>query len=58
MDAHFTAMWSSVYSTFSVLPITAAELQANSNPNRYLLPIPQYEIDTNSFITIPQNPGY
>ena len=58
MDAHFTAMWSSVYSTFSVLPITAAELQANSNPNRYLLPIPQYEIDTNSFLTIPQNPGY
>ena len=58
MDAHFTAMWSAVYSTFSVLPITAAELQANSNPNRYLLPIPQYEIDTNSFISIPQNPGY
>ena len=58
MDAHFTALWSTVYSTFSVLPVTAAELQANSNPNRYLLPIPQYEIDTNSFITIPQNPGY
>ena len=58
MDAHFTAMWSTVYSTFSVLPITAAELQANSNSNRYLLPIPQYEIDTNSFISIPQNPGY
>jgi len=58
MDAHFTALYASVYSSFSVLPISLAELQANSNPNRYLLPIPQYEIDTNSFITIPQNPGY
>jgi hypothetical protein len=58
MDAHFSALWSTVYSSFSVLPITLSELQANSNPNRYLLPIPQYEIDTNSFITIPQNLGY
>ena len=58
MDTHFSALWSTVYSSFSVLPITLAELQANSSINRYLLPIPQYEIDTNSFITIPQNPGY
>ena len=56
MDAHFTALWSTVYSKFSVLPITLAELLENSNLNRFLLPIPQYEIDTNSLIT--QNPGY
>jgi len=58
MDAHFSALWSTVYSSFSILPITLTELQANSNSNRFLLPIPQYEIDTNSYITIPQNPGY
>jgi hypothetical protein len=58
MDTHFSALWSSIYSSFSVLPITLSELQANSNLNRFLLPIPQYEIDTNSFITIQQNPSY
>ncbi len=57
MDAHFANIYS-VYQGFSVLPISLAQLQANSNPDRFLLPIPQYEIDTNSFITIPQNPSY
>jgi hypothetical protein len=51
-------MYLKIYKSFSVLPILPAELQSNANPNRFLLPIPQYEIDTNSFITIPQNPGY
>ena len=58
MDAHFSTLYTSVYFKFSVLPITLAELQANANPNRFLLPIPQYEIDTNTFITIQQNPSY
>jgi hypothetical protein len=57
MDAHFANTYS-VYQGFSVLPISLAQLQANANPDRFLLPIPQYEIDTNSFITIPQNPSY
>ncbi len=57
MDAHFANTYS-VYQGFSVLPISLAQLQANANSDRFLLPIPQYEIDTNSFITIPQNPSY
>jgi len=58
MKKHFTNMYSKLYGTFSVLPVSLSQLQSNANLNRFLLPIPQYEIDTNSFITIPQNPGY
>jgi hypothetical protein len=58
MKKHFTNMYTKLYGTFSVLPITLAQLQSNANENRFLLPIPQYEIDTNSFLTIPQNQGY
>ena len=58
MKKHFTNMYSKIYVGFSVLPVTLSELQANSNGNRFLLPIPQYEIDTNTFITIQQNPSY
>lgn len=58
MKKHFTNMYSKIYVGFSVLPVSLAELQSNSNANRFLLPIPQYEIDTNSFISIQQNPSY
>ena len=58
MKKHFANMYSKIYFGFSVLPISLSELQANSNLYRFLLPIPQYEIDTNSFITIQQNPSY
>jgi len=58
MKKHFTNMYTKLYGTFSVLPITLAQLQSNANTDRFLLPIPQYEIDTNSFITIAQNPSY
>ena len=58
MKKHFANMYSKIYSTFNVLPVSLTELQSNANVARFLLPIPQYEIDTNSFLTIPQNPGY
>jgi hypothetical protein len=58
MKKHLKNMYNKVYLGFTVLPISLAQLQANANPDRFLLPIPQYEIDTNSFITIPQNPSY
>ena len=58
MKKHFANMYSKIYGSFSVLPITLSELQANANVDLFLLPIPQYEIDTNSFLTILQNPGY
>jgi len=58
MKKHLNNMWSKVYSGFTVLPISLTQLLSNANPDRFLLPIPQYEIDTNSFITIQQNPSY
>lgn len=58
MDNHFATMYPIYYNTYSEPRLTLAEIQSNANPNKFLLPIPQYEIDTNSFIVIPQNPGY
>jgi hypothetical protein len=58
MKKHLNNMWSKLYSGFTILPILQNQLISNANPDRFLLPIPQYEIDTNSFITIPQNPSY
>ena len=58
MKKHLNNMWSKLYSGFTVLPIPLTQLLSNANPDRFLLPIPQYEIDTNSFITIQQNPSY
>jgi hypothetical protein len=58
MKKHLNNMWSKVYSGFTVLPIQLNQLLSNAKPDRFLLPIPQYEIDTNSFITIQQNPSY
>jgi len=37
---------------------TLAELQGNITRDKLLLPIPQREIDTNTQLVIPQNPGY
>ena len=48
-----------VYAKFAnTLPLTPLELFNNARPNRFLLPIPQYEIDTNSNLVIDQNPDY
>ena len=48
-----------VYAKFAnTLPLTPVELYNNARPNRFLLPIPQYEIDTNSNLVINQNPDY
>ena len=58
IDNHFAIMYPAYYSTYKEPKLTLAEMQANANPDKFLLPIPQYEIDTNSFITITQNPGY
>lgn len=46
------------YSTYAAPRLTLADLQANANPNRLLLPIPQREIDNNTQLTISQNAGY
>ena len=59
MKAHFARLYASVYTKFAnTLPLTLEQLLENANTNRFLLPIPQYEIDTNSNLVIEQNPSY
>ena len=56
MTAHFTSL-SSTYTSFVTIPITLVDLIDNVT-KRAILPIPQYEIDTNSNFAIAQNPFY
>jgi len=58
LDQHFAYMYPIYYTTYTEPKLTLEQIQANTNPDKFLLPIPQYEIDTNSYIVIPQNPGY
>jgi len=59
MKDHFTDEYYAHYRLYVAPAPTLAELHANvSINNRLLLPIPQREIDTNTQIVIPQNPGY
>lgn len=56
---HFQTMWPSIYSILST-PVLGniSVLQGYVNTNKLLLPIPQREIDNNTTLVIPQNPGY
>ncbi len=56
MTSHFTNL-SSTYLGFTTIPVTLDEL-IDGIKERSDLPIPQYEIDTNSNIVIEQNMGY
>ena len=58
MRAHFAREYASHYFNYPLPKLSLAELQANVNANRLLLPIPQYEIDTNTQLVIAQNAGY
>ena len=55
---YFAHLYNIHYSKYLAPTPTLAELQANVTANRLLLPIPQHEIDTNTQLVIPQNPGY
>ncbi len=55
---HFAYEYASHYSNYTAPVPTLAQLQANVITARFLLPIPQREIDTNTQLVIPQNPGY
>jgi hypothetical protein len=58
MKKHFNAQYK-LYAKFeNTLPLTPLELFGNVKLERFLLPIPQYEIDTNSNLVIDQNPSY
>ncbi|MEO7444782.1 MAG: RagB/SusD family nutrient uptake outer membrane protein [Ferruginibacter sp.] len=58
MKDHFAKMYTVHYGTYVVPTPTLAFIQANVTADHLLLPIPQYEIDINTQIVIPQNPGY
>lgn len=58
LSNHFAVMYPLHYKNYPAPNLTLATLQANANSNHMLLPIPQYEIDTNPHIVIEQNPGY
>lgn len=58
LDDHFAYMYPIYYIQYTEPRLSLEQMQANTNADKFLLPIPQYEIDTNSFIVIPQNPGY
>jgi len=58
IDNHFAVMYPLFYTQYTEPKLSLAEMQQYANPDKFLLPIPQYEIDTNSFIVIAQNPGY
>jgi len=59
MKSHFARLYATVYTKFAnTLPLTLDLLLENTRPDRFLLPIPQSEIDTNSNIVILQNDSY
>ncbi len=58
LQGHFVKEYVGHYNQYPAPLFSLAELQANVNPNKLLLPIPQREIDTNPALNIPQNPGY
>jgi len=55
---YFAHLYNIHYSHYLAPTPTLAELQNNVTANKLLLPIPQHEIDTNTQLVIPQNPGY
>lgn len=55
---HFAYEYAPHYSSYTAPVPTLAGLQGNVIPERFLLPIPQREIDTNTQLAIAQNPGY
>lgn len=54
----FSFMYTNHYGKYPTPRLTLAEMQALVTPNKLLLPIPQREIDNNTHLVIPQNPGY
>jgi hypothetical protein len=58
IKSHYAYMYSSHYGKYPTPIPSLATIQGYVNTNKLLLPIPQREIDNNSKIAIPQNPGY
>lgn len=58
MKDHFTDEYYTHYRLYVAPAPTLQELKDNTTADHMLLPIPQREIDTNTQLEIPQNPGY
>ena len=58
MRDHFAKEYAKHYLGYPAPALTLAQLQAKLDKNHLILPIPQYEIDTNTQLAIAQNPGY
>lgn len=58
MKDHFAHEYYNHYRLYVAPAPTLAELYAQTTPEHMLLPIPQHDIDANTNIKIPQNPGY
>ncbi|TCJ17689.1 RagB/SusD family nutrient uptake outer membrane protein [Flaviaesturariibacter flavus] len=58
LKAHFAIEYSRHYAQYQNPTPPLAELQGAVTRDHLLLPIPQREIDTNTQMPIPQNPGY
>jgi len=58
MKDHFADEFFNHYRLYVAPAPTLAELYAQTTRDHMLLPIPQREIDTNTGLVIPQNPGY
>lgn len=58
IKAHYAYMYASHYARYPNPAPTLATIQSYVTNDRLLLPIPQREIDNNTHLVIPQNPGY
>lgn len=58
MKDHFTREYYNHYRLYTAPTPTLAQLISYVTTEHLLLPIPQREIDTNTELVIPQNPGY
>lgn len=57
IQSYFAREYAAHYSKYTPT-IPLSKLQSNVNQDHLILPIPQREIDANTTLTIPQNPGY
>lgn len=58
IKSHYAYMFTSHYSRYPSPAPTLATIQSYVTNDKLLLPIPQREIDNNTHLVIPQNPGY
>ncbi|MBU3744489.1 MAG: RagB/SusD family nutrient uptake outer membrane protein [Sediminibacterium sp.] len=58
IKSHYAYMYTSHYGRYPSPIPSLSVIQGNVTTNKLLLPIPQREIDNNSKLVIPQNPGY